>query len=92
MPRSMLCLLILLPALAACGSKSEDRLKAIETRLDRIEKATTQHDAVTLKPGQTGYGLLSTDLGRVAVAIARVSPMPAAPASRSISAIPRARG
>ena len=72
MPRSALCLLVLLPALAACHAKSDQRIAAIEDRLDRLEKTTAQHDAVTLKPGQAGYGLLATDLGRIAVAIADV--------------------
>lgn len=73
MRRSALCLL-LLPALAACHSKNDDRIKGLEDRIDRIEKAIGQHDAVTLRPGQAGYGLLATDLGRIAVAIADVQP------------------
>jgi hypothetical protein len=73
MRRSALCLM-LLPALAACHAKEDARLAAIENRLDRIEKTIGQHDAVILKPGQTGYSLLATDLGRVAVAIADVQP------------------
>lgn len=74
MPRSALCLLVLLPALAACKSKDEDRLRAIESRLDRLEATVSQHDAVTLRPGQVGYGLLQTDVGRIAVALADVQP------------------
>lgn len=74
MPRSALCLFLLLPALTACNSKADDRLKAIEYRLDRIEKSVARHDAVVLKPGQTGYGILATDFGRIAVAIANVQP------------------
>lgn len=75
MPRSVFCLLILLPALAACGSKTDERVAALEARIDKLEKAAALHAAVTLRPGQTGYGLLSTDLGRIAVAIARVEPV-----------------
>lgn len=76
MRRAVTCLLLLsaLPALSACGSKTEDRLKVMEDRIDRMEKFIGRHDAVTLKPGQTGYSLLTTDLGRVAVAIADVQP------------------
>ena len=73
MRRSVVCLLML-TALSACGSKDEDRIKGLEARLDRLEKSIGQHDAVTLKPGMTGYSLLATDLGKVAVAIADVQP------------------
>ncbi len=71
-PLSLLALTVLLPTLSGCGSKTEDRLKAIEGRIDKLEKSATQYAAVTLKPGQAGYSLLSSDLGRVAVAIAGV--------------------
>lgn len=71
MRRTVVCLLML-GALTACGPNSEDRFKSLETRLDRLEKMSAEHDAVTLKPGQAGYGLLATDLGRIAVAIADV--------------------
>ena len=74
MRRPAICLL-LLAALSACGSKNEDRLKGLEARLDRVEKRIGEHDAVTLKPGQTGYGMLTTDMGRIAVAIAKVEPV-----------------
>ena len=74
MRRSALCLLLLLPALSGCHAKTDDRLKAIEDRLGRVEAMVNQHDAVTIKPGQPGYGMLSTDFGRIAVAIADVQP------------------
>jgi len=73
MRRSALCLL-LLPALVACNSKTDTRLKSIEDRLDKIEKQVSQYDAVTLKPGQTGYSLLASGVGRIAVAIADIKP------------------
>lgn len=73
MRRPLICVL-LLTALTACNSKAEDRMKGLESRLDRLEKQIGEHDAVTLKPGMTGYSLLATDLGRVAVAIADVQP------------------
>jgi hypothetical protein len=76
MPRSALCLLLVLPALASCHSRAEDRLKAMEDRLDRVERTLGQHAAVTLRPGQAGYGLLDTDLGHIAVALADVQPSP----------------
>lgn len=76
MQRSAVLMIMLVPALAACGSKTEDRITAIEARLDAIEKSVGKYDAVTLKPGQTGYSLLATDLGRVAVAIAKIDPAP----------------
>ena len=74
MRRSALCLLVLLPALTACGSKSNDRIKAIEDRLAKLEQSAGEHQAITMKPGDTGYGLLDTDFGRIAVAIADVQP------------------
>jgi len=74
MRRSALCLLMLLPALSACHSKVDDRLKAMEDRLAKVEQSIGEHQAITLKPGQTGYGLLATDFGRVAVALADVQP------------------
>ena len=72
--RSMIPLMIAAALLSACGSKTDDRLKALEERLARIETKVNQHDAVILKPGGRGYGLLQTDLGRVAVAIADIQP------------------
>lgn len=73
MPRSALCLLLLLPALSACG-KTDDRLKAVEDRLAKVEQTLGAHKAITLKPGQTGYSILETDMGRIPVAIARIEP------------------
>ena len=72
--RRSLVSLHLLTALSACYAKGDDRIKALEDRIDRLEKSIGQHDAVTLKPGMTGYSLLATDLGKVAVAIANVQP------------------
>lgn len=73
MPRSALCLLLLIPALSACG-KTDDRLKAVEDRLAKVEQTLGAHKAITLKPGQTGYSILETDMGRIPVAIARIEP------------------
>jgi hypothetical protein len=66
--------LLLLTALSACNSKTEDRFKALDDRLDRMEKLIGRYDAATLKPGMTGYSLLATDIGRIAVAVADVQP------------------
>ena len=71
---STIALLLLLPALGACNSKTDDRLKAIESRLAKTEQALGEHKAITLKPGDSGYGLLDTDIGRLPVAIAEVQP------------------
>lgn len=75
MPRSALCLLplLLLPALSACD-KTDARLKALEDRLAKVEQTQGAYKAITLKPGQTGYSILETDMGRIPVAIARIEP------------------
>ena len=72
MRRSALYLLLMLPALSACGSKTDDRLKSIEERLAKVEQSIGAHKTITLKPGESGYGLIDTDFGRLAVAIADV--------------------
>jgi hypothetical protein len=41
-------MLMLLPALTACGSKTEERLKTIEARLAKVEQAADAHKAITL--------------------------------------------
>ena len=74
MRRAAIALLLLLPALGACSSKTNDRLKAIEDRLAKTEQALGEHKAITLKPGDSGYGLIDTDVGRLPVAIADVQP------------------
>lgn len=72
--RRAIPLLLLGGLLGACGSKTDDRLKTLEERLTRVEASLAEHDSVTLKPGGAGYGLLQTDLGRIAVTIADVQP------------------
>lgn len=72
MNRPLLCAVMLLPLLSACGSKTETRLKAAEDRLAKIEQSIAARQAVSLKPGGSGYGVLETDMGRVAVTIAGV--------------------
>jgi hypothetical protein len=74
MRRSLLCVALLIPALSACGSKTDDRLKAVEARLAKLEAAAQAGKVVTLKPSDTGYGLIQTDMGPVAVTIAKVEP------------------
>lgn len=74
MRRTAIALLLLLPTLSACNSKTDDRLKAIEDRLAKAEQTLGEHKAITLKPGDTGYGLVDTDVGRLPVAIAEVQP------------------
>ena len=74
MRRSAIALLLLLPTLSACSSKTDDRLKAIEDRLAKAEQALGAHKAITLKPGDSGYGLIDTDVGRLPVAIADIQP------------------
>jgi len=74
MRRTAIALLLLLPALSACNSKTETRLKAIEERLAKAEAAIGEHKAITLKPSDTGYGLIDTDVGRLPVAIADIQP------------------
>jgi hypothetical protein len=69
-----LCVLMLLPALTACGSKTEERLKTIEARLAKVEQAADAHKAITLKPGGSGYSMIDGDMGRIAVAIANIEP------------------
>lgn len=54
MRRAALCALLLLPALSACGSKTDERLKALEDRTAKLEQAAAAHQAITLKPGATG--------------------------------------
>lgn len=73
MRRSILCALLLLPALSACG-KTDDRLKAVEERIGKLEQSIAARQAVTLKPGAAGYGILESDMGRVAVTIANIEP------------------
>ena len=75
MRRTAYCLLLLLPLLSAC-SKTDDRLKALEERLAKAEQSAAEHRAITLKPGDKGYGLVETDVGRIAVAIAAIEPTP----------------
>ena len=72
MRRPLFCAMLLLPLLSACGSKTETRLKAMEDRLAKIEQSVAARQAVSLKPGSSGYGVLETDMGRVAVTIAKV--------------------
>ncbi|KKC26977.1 DUF3251 domain-containing protein [Sphingomonas sp. SRS2] len=74
MRRSAIALLLLLPTLSACNSKTDQRLKAIEDRLAKAETSLGEHKAITLRPGDTGYGLIDTDVGRIPVAIAEVQP------------------
>lgn len=74
MRRSAIALFLLLPTLAACNSKADDRLKSIEDRLARAEAAIGEHKAITLKPSDKGYGLIDTDVGRLPVAIADIQP------------------
>lgn len=74
MRRAVIALFVLLPALSACNSKTETRLKAIEERLARAEAAIGERAAITLKPADTGYGLIDTDVGRLPVAIADIQP------------------
>jgi hypothetical protein len=73
MRRSILCALLLLPALTACG-KTDDRLKSLEDRIGKLEQSIASRQAVLLKPGAAGYGLLESDMGRVAVTIANIEP------------------
>lgn len=73
MRRSIICALLLLPALSACG-KTEDRLKMLEDRIGKLEQSIAAKQAVTLKPGAAGYGILESDMGRVAVTIANIEP------------------
>lgn len=73
MRRHTLCALLLLPALAGCG-KTDDRLKALEDRVGKLEQVAAARQAVTLKPGATGYGMLESDMGRIAVTIANIEP------------------
>ncbi|WP_165322600.1 DUF3251 domain-containing protein [Rhizorhabdus phycosphaerae] len=72
MRRSLLCAMLALPLLTACGSKTDTRLKALEDRLAKVEAAVETGKAVSLKPGAAGYGILQSDMGRIAVAIAKV--------------------
>lgn len=76
MRRTALCLILMLPALSACGSKTEDRLKAVEEKLAKVEQSIGEHKVITLKPGDKGYGLIETDMGRIAVAIAGIEASP----------------
>lgn len=74
MRRSALCALLLFPALSACGSKTEDKVKLLEERLAKVEQTIGAHQVVTLKPGATGYSMIDSDTGRIAVAIANIEP------------------
>lgn len=74
MRRAALCALLLLPALSACGSKTDERLKALEDRTAKLEQAAAAHQAITLKPGATGYSMIQSDMGPIAVAIANIEP------------------
>ena len=73
MRRPLLYALMLLPLLGGCG-KTDDRLKAIEDRIGKLEQAAASRQAVTLKPGASGYGLLESDMGPIAVTIANIEP------------------
>lgn len=71
MRRPIICAMLLLPMLGGCG-KTDDRLKALEDRVGKLEQAAASRQAVILKPGAAGYGLLESDMGRVAVTIANI--------------------
>lgn len=73
MRRPIISALLLLPALSACG-KTEDRLKVLEDRVGKLEQSAAARQAITLKPGAAGYGLLDSDMGRIAVTIANIEP------------------
>jgi len=74
MRRSIFCALLLLPALSACGSKTDDKVKGLEDRLAKVEQTIGAHQVITLKPGATGYSMIDSDMGRIAVAIANIEP------------------
>ncbi|ATE64018.1 DUF3251 domain-containing protein [Rhizorhabdus dicambivorans] len=73
MHRPIICALLLLPALSGCG-KTDERLKALEDRIGKLEQTAASRQTVTLKPGAAGYGLLESDMGRIAVTIANIEP------------------